>query len=58
MANVSCGAFAKCDKLLPAVKLPEVSVVGPVGSLSWTLIRVGSAKCCDPSKGLLQSGFF
>ncbi|GFQ05057.1 protein smg8 [Phtheirospermum japonicum] len=56
-ANVACGAFADCDKLLPAVKLPEGNVAGPVRPSSWNLIRVGSAKYYDPSKGLLQSGF-
>ncbi|PIN04293.1 hypothetical protein CDL12_23164 [Handroanthus impetiginosus] len=47
--------FADCDKLLPAVQLPEGCIKGPVQS--WNLIRIGGARYYDPSKGLLQSGF-
>ncbi|KAL8501309.1 hypothetical protein ACS0TY_020742 [Phlomoides rotata] len=50
--------FAECDKLLPSVKLPEGIMKGPIQSSSWSLIRVGGARYYDPSKGLLQSGFF
>ncbi|EYU37030.1 hypothetical protein MIMGU_mgv1a023242mg [Erythranthe guttata] len=56
-ANVACNNLADCDKLLPAVKLPHGSTVGPVQPSSWNLIRVGGARYYDPSKGLLQSGF-
>lgn len=56
-ANIEHNTFADCDKLLPAVQLPEGSIKGPIHPSSWTLIRVGSAKYYDPSKGLLQSGF-
>ncbi|KAJ4825046.1 hypothetical protein Tsubulata_009712 [Turnera subulata] len=56
-ANVSSVCFADCDKLLPAVKLPEGSSTGPINSSSWCLIRVGGARYYEPSKGLLQSGF-
>lgn len=51
-------SFAECDKLLPSVKLPEGIIKGPIQSSSWSLIRVGGARYYDPSKGLLQSGFF
>ncbi|KAL6566847.1 hypothetical protein OROMI_015251 [Orobanche minor] len=56
-ANDVYNTFADCDKLLPAVKLPEGSIKGPVRPSSWNLIRIGSAKYYDPLKGLLQSGF-
>ncbi|KDP43961.1 hypothetical protein JCGZ_05428 [Jatropha curcas] len=56
-ANVTSNCFQDCDKLLPAVQLPEQSNAGPVQSTSWSLIRVGGARYYEPSKGLLQSGF-
>ncbi|KZV39325.1 hypothetical protein F511_23462 [Dorcoceras hygrometricum] len=56
-ANVTYNFLADCDKLLPAVQLPEQSIKGPIRTSSWNLIRIGSAKYYDPSKGLLQSGF-
>lgn len=54
-ADASC--FSDCDKLLPAVKLPEIEVAGPVQSSSWSLLRIGGARYYESSKGLLQSGF-
>ncbi|XP_057456166.1 uncharacterized protein LOC130747293 isoform X2 [Lotus japonicus] len=54
-ADASC--FSDCDKLLPSVKLPEIEVAGPVQSSAWSLLRIGSAKYYESSKGLLQSGF-
>lgn len=49
--------FSDCDKLLPALKLPEVKVTEPIQSSSWSLLRIGDARYYEPSKGLLQSGF-
>ncbi|MED6221482.1 hypothetical protein PIB30_055194 [Stylosanthes scabra] len=49
--------FSDCDKLLPAVKLPEVKAVGPIQSSAWSLLRIGGARYYEPSKGLVQSGF-
>ncbi|XP_011089194.1 uncharacterized protein LOC105170220 isoform X1 [Sesamum indicum] len=57
-ANGACNSFADCDKLLPAVQMPEASIKGPIQPSSWNLIRIGGAKYYDPSKGLLQSGFY
>lgn len=54
-ADASC--FSDCDKLLPAIKLPEIKVAGPIQSSSWSLLRIGGARYYEPSKGLLQSGF-
>ncbi|XP_050222434.1 uncharacterized protein LOC126672498 isoform X2 [Mercurialis annua] len=54
-ANVNC--LQDCDKLLPAIHLPEQKNVGPVQSSSWSLIRVGGARYYEPLRGLLQSGF-
>ncbi|KAK7272184.1 hypothetical protein RJT34_28628 [Clitoria ternatea] len=54
-ADVS--SFSDCDKLLPAVKLPEREVEGPVRSSAWSLLRIGGARYYESSKGLLQSGF-
>ncbi|TKY48578.1 SMG8 protein [Spatholobus suberectus] len=54
-ADASC--FSDCDKLLPAVKLPEIEVAGPVQSSPWSLLRIGGARYYESSKGLLQSGF-
>ncbi|KAL2331989.1 hypothetical protein Fmac_019570 [Flemingia macrophylla] len=54
-ADVNC--FSDCDKLLPAVKLPEIEAAGPVQSSSWSLLRIGGARYYESSKGLLQSGF-
>ncbi|XP_061345397.1 uncharacterized protein LOC133291191 [Gastrolobium bilobum] len=54
-ANASC--FSDCDKQLPAVKLPEIEVAGPVQSSPWSLLRIGGARYYESSKGLLQSGF-
>ncbi|KAK4286408.1 hypothetical protein QN277_002968 [Acacia crassicarpa] len=54
-ANASC--FSDCDKLLPALKLPETEVTEPIQSSSWSLLRIGDARYYEPSKGLLQSGF-
>ncbi|XP_020230965.1 uncharacterized protein LOC109811592 isoform X2 [Cajanus cajan] len=54
-ADASC--FFDCDKLLPAVKLPEIVFAGPVQSSSWSLLRIGGARYYESSKGLLQSGF-
>ncbi|KAL0436372.1 UNVERIFIED_CONTAM: hypothetical protein Sradi_0345100 [Sesamum radiatum] len=56
-ANGACNSFADCDKLLPAVQMPEGSIKGPIQPSSWNLIRIGGARYYDPSKGLLQSGF-
>ncbi|XP_073269470.1 uncharacterized protein [Primulina huaijiensis] len=56
-ANVAYSFLADCDKFLPAILLPEQSIKGPVRPSSWNLVRIGSAKYYDPSKGLLQSGF-
>ncbi|MED6108199.1 hypothetical protein PIB30_021336 [Stylosanthes scabra] len=49
--------FSDCDKLLPAVKLPEVKAAGPIQSSAWSLLRIGGARYYEPSKGLIQSGF-
>ncbi|KAG5131918.1 hypothetical protein GLYMA_13G322000v4 [Glycine max] len=54
-ADASC--FSDCDKLLPAVKLPETQVAGPVQSSAWSLLRIGGSKYYESSEGLLQSGF-
>ncbi|KAJ6384768.1 hypothetical protein OIU77_028058 [Salix suchowensis] len=56
-ANVSSNFFTDCDKLLPAIQLPEGSNFGPIQSSSWSLIRVAGARYYEPSRGLLQSGF-
>ncbi|XP_038707620.1 uncharacterized protein LOC120002847 isoform X2 [Tripterygium wilfordii] len=56
-ANLTFSFFPECDKLLPAVSLPEVSHSGPIRPSSWSLVRIGSARYYGPSKGLLQSGF-
>ncbi|KAJ6369199.1 hypothetical protein OIU78_001541 [Salix suchowensis] len=48
---------SNCDKLLPAIQLPEGSNIGPIQSSSWSLIRVAGARYYESSKGLLQSGF-
>ncbi|CAK7332161.1 unnamed protein product [Dovyalis caffra] len=56
-ANVSSNCFTDCDKLLPAIQLPEGNNTGPIQSSSWSLIRVAGARYYEPSKGLLQSGF-
>ncbi|ESW22138.1 hypothetical protein PHAVU_005G130400 [Phaseolus vulgaris] len=53
-ADDSC--FSDCDKLLPAVKLPE-TVAGPFKSSAWSLLRIGGARYYESSRGLLQSGF-
>ncbi|KAH1222234.1 Protein SMG8 [Glycine max] len=54
-SDASC--FSDCDKLLPAVKLTEIEVAGPVQSSAWSLLRIGGSKYYESSKGLLQSGF-
>ncbi|XP_054815604.1 uncharacterized protein LOC129315695 isoform X1 [Prosopis cineraria] len=54
-ADASC--FSDCDKLLPALKLPEIRVTQPIQSSSWSLLRIGDARYYEPSKGLFQSGF-
>ncbi|KAK9168580.1 hypothetical protein Syun_000720 [Stephania yunnanensis] len=56
-ANITFNHFPDCDDLLPALKLPKLSCSGPIQPSSWSLIRVGSARYYQPSKGLLQSGF-
>ncbi|KAJ6403357.1 hypothetical protein OIU84_015289 [Salix udensis] len=56
-ANISSSCFTDCDKLLPAIQLPEGSNIGPIQSSSWSLIRVAGARYYESSKGLLQSGF-
>ncbi|OWM68935.1 hypothetical protein CDL15_Pgr025122 [Punica granatum] len=55
-ANVT-NCFSDCDKLLPALELPDIKITGPIKPSSWSLIRVGSSKYYEPSKGLMQSGF-
>ncbi|KAG2674150.1 hypothetical protein I3760_13G121800 [Carya illinoinensis] len=55
-ANINSNCFSDCDKLLPALQLPEVSNAGPI-QLSWNLLRIGGARYYEPSKGLCQSGF-
>ncbi|KAJ6395299.1 hypothetical protein OIU77_020541 [Salix suchowensis] len=57
LANISSNCFTDCDKLLPAIQLPEGSNIGPIQSSSWSLIRVAGARYYESSKGLLQSGF-
>lgn len=54
-ADTSC--FSDCDKLIPAVKLPETGVAGPVQSSAWSFLRLGGSRYYESSKGLLQSGF-
>lgn len=56
-ANITSNCSPNCDKLLPALQLPEESIAGPIQLSSWSLIRVGGATYYEPSKGLLQSGF-
>ncbi|XP_075635052.1 uncharacterized protein LOC142607439 isoform X2 [Castanea sativa] len=56
-ANITSNCSPDCDRLLPALHLPELSNAGPIQPSSWSLIRVGGARYYDPSKGLLQSGF-
>ncbi|TYG39069.1 hypothetical protein ES288_D13G274200v1 [Gossypium darwinii] len=56
-ANITSNCFPDCDKLLSALQLPEASSKGPIQSSSWSLIRIGSSRYYEPSKGLLQSGF-
>lgn len=56
-ANITSNCSPDCDRLLPALQLPEVSNAGPIQPSSWSLIRVGGARYYEPSKGLLQSGF-
>ncbi|KAK6247261.1 hypothetical protein QUC31_018826 [Theobroma cacao] len=56
-ANITSNCFPDCDKLLSTLQLPEVSSKGPIQPSSWSLIRIGSARYYEPSKGLLQSGF-
>ncbi|XVE59439.1 hypothetical protein DITRI_Ditri05aG0046700 [Diplodiscus trichospermus] len=56
-ANITSNCFPDCDKLLSTLQLPEVSSKGPILPSSWSLIRIGSARYYEPSKGLLQSGF-
>lgn len=55
--SADAGCFSDCDKLLPAVKLPETEVAGPVQSSSWSVLRIGGSRYYESSKGLLQSGF-
>ncbi|XP_058779759.1 uncharacterized protein LOC131653586 [Vicia villosa] len=55
--SADAGCFFDCDKLLPAVKLPETEVEGPVHSSAWSLLRIGGSRYYESSKGLLQSGF-
>uniref|UniRef100_A0A1D1YKM6 Nonsense-mediated mRNA decay factor SMG8 n=1 Tax=Anthurium amnicola TaxID=1678845 RepID=A0A1D1YKM6_9ARAE len=57
-ANVKFSCFPNCEGLLPSLVLPGESKMGPLHASSWNLIRVGRAGYYDPSKGLLQSGFF
>lgn len=56
-ANLTSSNFTDCDKFLPALLLPRVSHTRPIQPSSWSLIRIGSARYYEPSKGLLQSGF-
>ncbi|KAJ7947888.1 Protein SMG8 [Quillaja saponaria] len=56
-ANISSSWFQECDKLLPALKLPEISTGRPIQHFSWSLLRIGGARYYEPAKGLLQSGF-
>ncbi|KAI4304707.1 hypothetical protein MLD38_040181 [Melastoma candidum] len=49
--------FSDCEKLLPALRLPEIETNGPIKQSSWSLVRLGSSSYYDPNKGLLQSGF-
>ncbi|XP_048324105.1 uncharacterized protein LOC107410677 isoform X2 [Ziziphus jujuba] len=56
-ANITFNCFPDCDKLLPALQLPNISNTGPIQPSSWSLIRVAGARYYEPSKGLLQSGF-
>ncbi|XP_071932598.1 uncharacterized protein [Coffea arabica] len=56
-ANISFNCFPECDKLLPALHIPQGSVEGPIKPSCWRLIRVGGARYYNPAKGLLQSGF-
>ncbi|XWS71557.1 hypothetical protein CRYUN_Cryun03dG0148000 [Craigia yunnanensis] len=56
-ANITSNCFPDCDKLLSTLRLPEVSSKGPIQPSSWSLVRIGSARYYEPSKGLLQSGF-
>ncbi|KAK4786332.1 hypothetical protein SAY86_003021 [Trapa natans] len=49
--------LSDCDELLPAFDLPEIKSTGIIKPSSWNLVRVGSSKYYEPSKGLMQSGF-
>ncbi|KAI6669938.1 hypothetical protein NL676_004823 [Syzygium grande] len=53
--DVNCSS--DCEKLLPALQIPETSNREPINASSWRLLRLGNSKYYDPSKGLLQSGF-
>lgn len=54
--DVNCSS--DCEKLLPALQLPKISNREPINASSWRLLRLGNSKYYDPSKGLLQSGFY
>lgn len=56
-ANFTFNSFPECDKLLPALQLPQVNGNGLAKYLSWNLIRIGGAQYYSPLKGLVQSGF-
>ncbi|CAI9104963.1 OLC1v1003768C2 [Oldenlandia corymbosa var. corymbosa] len=56
-ANITFNVFPECDKLLPALEVPQNGASGPIKPSCWSLVRIGGAKYYNPAKGLLQSGF-
>ncbi|CAN6460556.1 unnamed protein product [Victoria cruziana] len=56
-ANIAFNHFPDCENMLPSLSLPAVDENGPVKASSWSLIRLGSSRYYEPTKGLVQSGF-
>ncbi|ONK79468.1 uncharacterized protein A4U43_C01F6670 [Asparagus officinalis] len=56
-ANVDFNCFANCEDVLPTLVLPKGSDASPLPPKSWRLLRLGGARCYQPSRGLLQIGF-
>lgn len=56
-ANVDFNCFANCEDVLPTLVLPKGSDASPLPPNSWRLLRLGGARCYQPSRGLLQIGF-
>lgn len=56
-ANVAFFQFPNCEDLLPSLLLPPSSSDNYLGGLSWSLVRLGSARYYQPGSGLMQIGF-